>query len=168
MIAFLLIAAAMAAGVALAAELEQERIPLLVLDIELVGDLGTGELAAEHAARIEKSSALLREELSRLNAYRIIDATPVQAAIDSARATQYLHRCNGCELDIAKQAGAHEVLVVWVHRVSQLILSLKFEIRRVPDGEVVYGRAFDFRGDNDASWARAVKYMVRDIQAQVD
>lgn len=151
-----------------AAEPARDPVPLLVLDIELIGDLGTGEIAAGHAARIEKTSALLREELSRVNAYEIVDTTPVRAAIDAARATQYLHRRNGCELDIAKQAGAREVLVVWIHRVSQLILSLKYEIRRVPSGEVVHARAFDFRGDNDASWARAVKYMVRDIQAQVD
>lgn len=135
---------------------------LLVLDMEVVGDL-SGTSAQDYESRSRKVSDQLRHELSKLPGYTLVDATPAQSRIDELRSVQYLHKCNGCELDLGAELGATHVLVVWIHRVSQLIASLKFEIRAVPSGEVMRASAFDFRGDNEESWSRAVSYMVRDL-----
>ncbi len=51
----------------------------------------------------------------------------------------------------------------WVYRVSNLILTLNYEIRDAATGAVVARKSFDFRGDNDAAWDRAIAYMVRDL-----
>ena len=80
---------------------------------------------------------------------------------------QYLHKCNGCDLDIARALGAEQVLVAWIHRVSNLILTLNFEIRDVTTGNVSVRSSFGFRGDNDAAWTRAVEYLVRDLEERV-
>jgi hypothetical protein len=139
------------------------RTKLLVLDIELVGDLSDPSLASTHEQRIRSVSNLLRQELSQLPAYEIVDAAPANERIESLRAVQYLHKCNGCEIDLALELGADQVLVAWVHRVSQLILSFTYEIREAPSGRPLKRKAFDFRGDNDMGWTRAVTYMVKDL-----
>ncbi len=155
-----------AAGRAEAAEnADEAKVKLLVLDLELIGDLGGPELERTHAERLREVSQQLRSELAQSSGYEIIDATPAAEMIERLRGTQYLHKCNGCEIDIALELDADQVMVAWIHRVSQLILSLTYEIREVPSGRALRRKSFDFRGDNDTGWSRAVSYMVRDIEA---
>jgi hypothetical protein len=155
-------AALLPAHFASAAE-PSRKTKLLVLDLELVGDLSDASRAGEHEERTRRVSELLRRELAQLPAYEVVDSSPAKEHIENLRAVQYLHKCNGCEIDIAVELGAEQVLVAWVHRVSQLILSITYEIREVPSGRPLKRKAFDFRGDNDAGWSRAVTYMVKDL-----
>ena len=145
---------------------EVEPIRLLVLDLEIIGDLTDPVSNAEHQDRLARTSEQLRAELSRVPRYEVVDAAPAREMIESLRATQYLYKCNGCEIDIAEQLDADQVLVAWVHRVSQLILTLTYEIRDVPSAEPIRRKAFEFRGDNDAGWSRAVRAMVEDLARQ--
>ena len=139
-------------------------LKLLVLDVELSGDLGGPELGPEHQARLKLASAELRESLSRTGLYQLVDSTPARSTIDELKSRYlYLHDCNGCDLDIARQLGADQVLVAWVNRVSALILSLTYEFHDVTTGEITARKSFGFRGDNDTSWTRAIDYMVRDL-----
>jgi hypothetical protein len=137
---------------------------LVVLDVELSGDLGGPELAPEHQARLQLATAKLRESLSRTGLYQLVDSTPARSTLDELRSRYlYLHDCNGCDLDIARQLGADQVLVAWVNRVSALILSLTYEVHDVTTGQITARKSFGFRGDNDTSWTRAIDYMVRDL-----
>lgn len=77
---------------------------------------------------------------------------------------QYLHRCNGCELDLGRSLGADVVVVPWIFRVSNLILTLHCEVRDVRTGAVLFKRGLDFRGDNDTAWDRAIQYLVRELR----
>src|ERR1700758_4204632 len=49
---------------------------LVVLDIELTGDLGGPQFTAEHAARLRTQSAILRRELENSGLYQVLDDTP--------------------------------------------------------------------------------------------
>ncbi len=139
---------------------------LVVLDIELTGDLGGPELTAEHAARLSMETTRLRGDLAKTALYRIVDTGPAQATLDRLRAGQaYLHDCNGCDLDVGRQLNADLVMVPWVDRVSGLILTLTYEIHDVHTGSITARRSFDFRGDNDAAWNHAIDFAVRDLQA---
>lgn len=139
---------------------------IVVLDVELVGDLSDLHAEADHAARLIAVSEQLRAELSGRGGYAVVDTTPVHDRIAALRALQYLHKCNGCEIDVAAALNADLVLVSWIHRVSALILTLNYEVRSVPEGITLRRKAFDFRGDNDRSWSRAISYMVRDLAMQ--
>jgi Protein of unknown function (DUF2380) len=137
---------------------------LVVLDVELTGDLGGSELAAEHQARLTLASSRLRESLARTALYRIVDSGPAQKTVDELKSRYlYLHDCNGCDLDLGRQLAADQVLVAWVDRVSGLILSLTYEIHDVATGQIAARKSFGFRGDNDSSWTHAIDYMVRDL-----
>jgi hypothetical protein len=138
---------------------------LVVLDIELTGDLGGPKFTAEHEARLRMESDELRQELGQSGLYTVVDITPAQPLITKLKSQQsYLHDCNGCDLEIGRQLGANQVLVTWVDRVSGLILSLTYEFHDVTSGQIVGRKSYDFRGDNDSAWTHAVKYMVRDLK----
>lgn len=152
-------------SIAAAPDTQRPAIELVVLDIEITGDLGGPGLAAEHEARLQAASAKLRESLSQTGIYRLVDTAPAQHLIDELKARhRYLHDCNGCDLDIGRQLGADRVLVTWVNRVSALILTLSYEIHDVKTGQVVARKSFSFRGDNDTAWSRAIDFMVRDLK----
>ena len=138
---------------------------LAVLDIELTGDLGGPELKAEHETRLRMASERLRRELANSGLYHVVDNAPAQALIDKLKSQQrYLHDCNGCDLDVGKSLGADEVLVAWVDRVSNLILSLTYEIDDVKTGQIDDRNSYDFRGDNDAAWIHTIHFMVQDMK----
>lgn len=144
---------------------DEQRTALLVLDVELTGDLGGPEFAAQHEERLKAASTKLRESLSSTGLYELVDPAPAQDAIDQLESRhRYLHDCNGCDLDVARQLGADQVLVAWVYRVSGLILTLNYAIHDVASEQTVARKAYDFRGDNDTAWFRAIDYMVRDIK----
>ena len=139
---------------------------LVVLDLELSGDLGGPELVQEHAARLVTESARLRADLAQSGLYRLIDNGPAQKAIDTRKGQQaYLHDCNGCDLDIGRELKADLVWVAWVNRVSGLILTLTYEIHDVNSGQITSRKSYDFRGDSDNTWNHAIDYMVRDLRA---
>lgn len=138
---------------------------LVVLDVELTGDLGGPEFVAAHEARLKLANAKLRESLASSGLYRLVDTAPAQELIDQLKSQhRYLHDCNGCDLDVGRQLGADQVLVAWVYRVSALILTLTYEIHDVATGQIAARKSFDFRGDNDAAWTHAINYMVRDLK----
>jgi PQQ-dependent catabolism-associated CXXCW motif protein len=137
---------------------------LVVLDLELTGDLGGPEFEAEHAQRLRTMSARLRQDLERTGLYRILDNSAAQGLIDTLKSRQaHLHDCNGCDLDVGRSLHADQVLVAWVDRVSGLILSLTYEVHDVQTGQIAARKSFDFRGDNDNAWNHAIDYMVRDL-----
>ena len=162
--ALLTVAAAIAA-MAVDAEPGRAKPKLVILDMELTGDLGGPQFAAEHEARLRLETDTLRQQLQQSGLYTVIEAAPAQALIAKLKSQQsYLHDCNGCDLEIGKQLGADQVLVTWVDRVSGLILSLTYEFHDVATSQIVGRKSYDFRGDNDSSWTHAVKYMVRDLK----
>jgi PQQ-dependent catabolism-associated CXXCW motif protein len=138
---------------------------LAVLPLELAGDLGGPDFAAEHAARLEVETSRLRQDLAAARLYEVLDEGAVQADIDRLKSQQlYLHDCNGCDLEIGRKLKADFVMVAWVYRVSGLILTLSYEMHSVAEGQIVARRSYDFRGDNDAAWNHAIDYMVRHLQ----
>jgi len=138
---------------------------LVVLDIELTGDLGGPQFTDEHAVRLKTESAILRRELQNSGLYQVLDNTPAVPLINQLKSQQaYWHDCNGCDLQVGRQLGADQVLVTWVDRVSNLILTLTYEFHDVASGQIVGRKSYDFRGDNDAAWTHTITFMVRDLK----
>jgi hypothetical protein len=138
---------------------------LVVLDFEQAGDLGDDAMAAARRQRMARTTAELKRRLAEAGLFEVVDDAAARDLIDRAKATQYLNRCNGCELDIARAVGADAVMVPWVFRMSQLVLTMHIEIKDARSGRLLMKRALDFRNDVDDSWLREVAYLVRDMQA---
>jgi Protein of unknown function (DUF2380) len=138
---------------------------LLVLNLELVDSSGeVTDQREDHERRLAAVRQILASELAAREVYHVVDAGPIQAEIDATRERQYLHACNGCEVRLAREAGADRVLTGHVRKVSSLIMALWVDIRDAGNGRPVVRKVLDFRGDNDRAWQRAALYLVDQLE----
>ena len=136
-----------------------------VLGIELVkGDLTSGgeRLTRREEQRVKKTAAMLRELLTGAD-FEVVTAARTEAALAADPPGQYLHACNGCELDYGGALDADWVLVGWVQQVSNLILNLNVLMKDVETGALVASGFVDLRGNSDESWARATRYLWQNV-----
>ncbi len=145
------------------AAVQQPLKKLLMLEFELIDEQEDLAPFPEKEARLTMVSERLREALIREELYNVIDNAPVAELIRTEAARQSLLGCNGCELDIARKAGADRILLAWVQKVSNLILNINIKVRDAKTGEVVLTKSVDLRGNTDQSWQRGIDFMVRDM-----
>jgi hypothetical protein len=157
------LAAAACARLPVAAGQQPVLKTLLMLDFELIDEQAPVVPFPEAPARLAMISARLREAFVRERFYQVVDRAPVAALIEAARNTQNLLDCNGCELDIARQAGAARILLGWVQKVSNLILNINIEVRDAGTGKAVLVKSVHLRGNTDLSWQRGIDFLVRDM-----
>ena len=51
-----------------------------------------------------------------------------------------------------------------VFRMSHLISTLHVEFKEVESGKLIKRKSYDFRGNTDQAWERAIKYAMRDLK----
>jgi hypothetical protein len=136
---------------------------ILVLDFQLIDEQKDYVAFPEAEARLAMVTQRLRDALVRDQLYQVVDNAPVAELIRAEVQRQNLLECNGCELDIARQAGADRVLLGWVQKVSNLILNINIEIRDAKSGKAVLTKSVDLRSNTDLSWQRGIDYLVRDM-----
>ena len=143
---------------------------ILILNFEIEDDLlaqGAPVDVRENERRLTLAHGVMTEEFRERALFRLADKSVVDAMIAKVRESQALHTCNGCEIEIARQAGADYVLVGWVQKVSNLILNVNAGIKDVKSGEFVLTRSVDLRGNTDPSWIRAVKRLAADLHTRL-
>jgi hypothetical protein len=137
---------------------------LAVMDLELVDDQNTPSTRAATVARLPRATEQLQRELAERRLYRVVDPSPAKALQEKLKGQQeYLYRCADCAEQIGRLLGVDLVMTSWVQKVSELILNLNVEIHEVGTGRIVLAKSVDMRGNEDASWMRAVRYLVRDM-----
>jgi hypothetical protein len=125
------------------------------IDTSLEGEVN-GPRPDEHA-RLIKASVQLRQELAQSARFDLIDMADLVVAARSRN----LQACGGCDVDLARQAGADLVLTGVVQKVSNLILNMNLYLRNAHTGQLVKAMSADLRGNTDESWSRATSYLVR-------
>lgn len=136
----------------------------LVLDIVITGDSSVTGDKAENEAKITKFSEHLRNELQDKTRFNIINDAESLEKVKAADDKQDLHNCNGCEITLGKELGAELVVVPNVFRMSHLISTLHVEFKEVETGKMIKRKSYDFRGNTDQAWERAIKYAMRDLK----
>jgi hypothetical protein len=137
---------------------------LLLLDFELIDTSNEPvDQRADHERRLAASRDAIASGLAARQTYEIVDQRSIRPELDALLKQTYIRTCNGCELTLARKAGADLVLTGVVNKVSTLILSMGVSIARVSNGELIFHQGFDFRGDTDQSWARAAKFFTERI-----
>ena len=148
-----------------AAQSAEPKKRVAVLDIELLkADYlpDPDRITPEERRRLDMIAGLIRERL-RAEGYDAVSAAQTRAAIQAADPGQYLHACNGCERDIARDLGADWVAVGWIQLVSYLIINLNVLVIDVESGAPVARAFVDLRGNTERSWRRATIYMLDNI-----
>jgi uncharacterized protein DUF2380 len=131
-----------------------------IFPFELIDASIEGELAGTRTDETQRL-ALATQELRTLAArdvgYEIVDLAPLSAEIEKAAP---LHRCGGCEIDLARRAGAELAVTGSVRKVSNLILGLRIDVREVASGTLVRAVQASIRGNTDESWIRGIRWLV--------
>jgi hypothetical protein len=136
---------------------------LLILDFEIVDtSQEPTDQRADHARRLAATRDAISSGLAARGTYEIVDRAAIQSDLDRIEAQTFLRSCN-CVADLGRKAGADLVMTGLVNKVSTLILSMGVSISRVSSGELIFHQGFDFRGDNDNSYARAAKFFTERI-----
>jgi uncharacterized protein DUF2380 len=154
-VALLLAVWAVPAGQALAKPAKQ----IAVLPFEIHDN--SGEVGAnQHDEMLVRLTSFIAKKIDEAGVFDVVDQGRVDKAVAAEDSGTYLRACNGCELDIAKSAGADYVMIGWLFKMSTLVMSLHVVVKDATTGGIVYAKTFDFRGDNEKSWTRAADYMV--------
>jgi hypothetical protein len=90
--------------------------------------------------------------------YAIVSTDPVRE--DVAKGSN-LRRCNGCAEEYAKKLGADVAITGEIQKVSNLILNINVYVKDLRSGKPEQAYSVDIRGDNDVSFDRGIKYLVK-------
>lgn len=138
-----------------------ETIRVIVMPYRLLGDLAGGKIDNEHQRRLEFANKTLRDGIKQLGSYELVDEKSTREFSDKFIAAQSNNACDRCEVAWAKELQAKQIVVPWVFRLSQLVLTMHFVIMDAESGKNLYKKALDFRGDNDESWDRAIQFFLK-------
>ena len=137
---------------------------IAVLQVELLDEQDNPATKAAQEIRLRNALLQLREELRARGLYRVVDPGASQALQEKLRAQQeFFYRCDDCAAQVGQQLGVDLVMTPWVQKVSELILNFNVQIFDVPAARVIFSKSVDMRGNEDESWRRAVRYLVRDM-----
>lgn len=136
----------------------------LIMDIEITGDSSVKGDKEDNLKKISHFSDHLRTELQDKTAFAVITSEAALTATTALQSDENVLNCNGCEMPLAEEYGAGLVMVPYVFRMSHLISTLHIEIKDVASGKVIKKKAYDFRGNTDQAWERAIRYAVRDLK----
>jgi len=126
-----------------------------LIDVSIDGELlGT---RVEETQRLDLITQELRQLAVRDGGYELIDLSGLTAEIEKAAP---LHKCDGCEVDIAQRAGAEIALTGTVRKVSNLILGITIQVRDVSTGRLTRVLQASIRGNTDESWLRGIRWLV--------
>lgn len=114
---------------------------------------------ADEAARTEMASAYVARDM----AGRGFELVPVDPVADRLKTVANPSDCNGCDIAMAQELGADYALTGEVVKVSNLILSLKLNLRDAETGQTLRAGTVDIRGNTDESWQRGFRYLIRHL-----
>ena len=137
---------------------------LAVLPLDFIDDQHNPLTVEAQNRRLPKAHAQLQQELAARGLYRVVDFAPAQELLDRLRAQQeYMHRCADCAVQIGRKLGTELVMTTWVQKVSELILNINVEIYDVAGERSLLSKSVDMRSNDDVSWERSVRFLVRDM-----
>ena len=134
---------------------------LLLFPMELQDTSHEGELDGIREDQ-QRRLKLLDEEavalFSETGRYELVDWSPFAARIEEFSP---LRNCNGCDIDMAKEAGADYSVLGVVYKVSNLILEIHLYLRDVKTGQVINHMHTNIRGNTDRSWLRGLRWLMK-------
>jgi hypothetical protein len=137
---------------------------IVVLEFDLLDDHENPLTKAAQEKRLHDARLQLQDELAERKLYRVLDPSPAENLQRQLRAQQaYMHRCDDCAAQIGRLLGADLVMQTWVQKVSELILNLNVQVYDVQAQKVILSKSVDLRGNDDVSWTRAVRFLMRDF-----
>ena len=111
----------------------------------------------DETERLAMLEEYVREEF-RGRGFELADIAPV---FDEMNMVASVADCNFCDVLLARKLGVDYSVVGEVQKVSNLILSMNLVVRDTVEGQHVRGMSVDIRGNNDDSWRRGMRYILK-------
>ncbi len=134
----------------------------VVFDFELThGSVVPGAPEPQEAEekRLKLVGERLRDHLVQSGRFVIVDVTPVAGKAAAAN----LQACGGCADAFAHELGADYAFTGFVHKVSELVLSMNVYVHEAATSAPVASASVDMRGNTDESWRRGIDYLYENV-----
>lgn len=144
--------------------------PLIVVPpFDLIEEHPDPGLAADHERRLAAVRQQFVDGVREHGLYRVVESAAADEAVSRLRAQHaFLYNCPDCKAQLGAASGVPMVAAGWVQKVSNLILNINVEVSEVASGRVVLVKSVDIRGNNDESWRRGMRFLVRDLVERRD
>lgn len=157
-----IIAALIAPAVLLAPDAASAAPKVAIFPVEVPDVIREGEFLPrpnkDDAPRIALATAELRRLLAETQRFEVIDLAPLATEL---KAAQPLHKCNGCDIDLARKAGADVVVTALVEKASDVLLNMSIEMKDVPSGKLMRIGGTVIQGNTDEMWLRSVRWIAK-------
>lgn len=108
--------------------------------------------------RIAMATDELRRVIGATGRYELIDLAPLAGDL---KAAQPLHKCNGCDLELARKAGAAIVVTGVVEKASDVLMNMSIQMRDVATEKIVRTGGTVIQGNTDDMWLRSVRWIAK-------
>ena len=98
----------------------------------------------------------LRQRIANDARYDLISADLVVADVEKLGP---IHKCNGCEDDIARKAGAEVAVIAIVEKLSDLLYNFNLYVRDVAQQKLTAVMSTTVQGSTDEAWRRGIRYL---------
>ncbi len=131
--------------------------PFDIRDAEQEGEV-VPVVNKEDLRRLKVVADELKLLLSKDSRYEVVDLTPQAADIEKAAP---FNKCDGCEVEIAKKAGAELAVLGFADKLSDALISLQLFVRDVETGQLKRAMSAEIRGNTDELWLHGIRWLWR-------
>lgn len=154
---FIIFGLALALAMPASAAQKTAVFPFDIRDAEQEGEV-VPVLNKEDQRRLKVVADELKLLLSKDSRYEVVDLTPLSADIEKAAP---FNKCDGCEVDIAKKAGADLAVLGFADKLSDALISLQLYVRDVETGQMKRAMSAEIRGNTDELWLHGIRWLWR-------
>lgn len=132
-----------------------------VFPLEVPDFIAEGEYIpkpAKEGPRAALATDELRALMAKTGKYEVIDLAPHAAAVKDA---QPIHKCNGCEIELARKLGARYAMTGLAEKASDTLFNISLRLVDVDTGAPVRLGSTIVQGNTDDMWLRSVRYLMK-------
>lgn len=130
-------------------------LPFDIRDAEIEGDPFQKPKDTD-IARMRLVAEELKKLMETTKTYEVVDLSNYAAEIEKASP---FNKCDGCEVEIAKKAGADLAVTGFVDKLSDALISLQLFARDTATGEMKKTMSAEIRGNTDELWLHGIRYL---------
>ncbi len=131
--------------------------PFDLRDVQQEGEV-VPQLNPDDLKRLKLVADELKSLMENSGNYEVVDLSSMAKEVETASP---FNKCNGCEADLAKRAGAEIAVTGFVDKISDALISLQVFARNAQTGELTKSMSAEVRGNTDELWLHGIRYLWR-------
>ena len=129
--------------------------PFDIRDVSQEGEL-VPQLQETDLQRMKLVAGELKTLMEKDGTYEVVDIASLAADIEKASP---FNRCDGCEAELGKKAGADLAVTGFVDKLSDALISLQLFARDTTTGKLTKSMSAEIRGNTDDLWLHGIRWL---------